>query len=111
MICTPRQLVDTLLIAILVALPLAAWLSGQHFVVTVLTRAVILALAAVSPNLILGYGGMINFCHALYLCVGGYAVGLPAPHRLNHRFFHFGPAMGGSALPAPRFCALRPRTR
>jgi branched-chain amino acid transport system permease protein len=111
MICTPRQLVDTLLIAALAALPLAAWLSGQHFVVTVLTRAVILALAAVSLNLILGYGGMISFGHAVYLGVGGYAVGILAQHGLSNGFLHFGLAIIGSAVLALGVGALSLRTR
>ena len=111
MICTPRQLVDTLLIASLVALPLAAWLSGQHFVVTVLTRAVVLALAGVSLNLILGYGGMISFGHAVYLGVGGYAVGILAQHGLSNGFLHFGLAMAGSAVLALGVGALSLRTR
>ncbi len=40
------------------------------------TRIVILALAATSLNLILGYGGMVSFGHAAYLGVGGYAIGI-----------------------------------
>ena len=108
---TPRLLADTLLVAILVALPLVAWLSGQHFVVTVLTRAVILAIAAVSLNLILGYGGMISFGHAVYLGVGGYAVGILAQHGLSNGFLHFGLAMAGSAGLALAVGALSLRTR
>src|SRR5262245_58009833 len=107
----PRQFVDTLLVTILVALPLVAWLSGQHFIVTVLTRAVILALAAVSLNLILGYGGMISFGHAVYLGVGGYAVGILAQHGLSNGFLHFGLAMVGAAVLALGVGALSLRTR
>ena len=33
-------------------------------------------MAAVSLNLILGYGGMMSFGHAAYLGIGGYAVGI-----------------------------------
>src|SRR2546425_2346015 len=109
MTSTPRQLAGTLLGAILVALPLVAWLSGQHFVVTVLTRAMILAIAAVSLNLILGYGGMISFGHAVYLGVGGYAGGILAPHRLSNGFLHFGLAMAGSAGLARPVRPPRPR--
>src|SRR5499433_4569853 len=98
MTCTPRQFVDTLLIAILVALPLAAWLSGQHFVVTVLTRAVVLALAALSLNLILGYGGMISFGHAVYLGVGGYTVGILAYEGAASGFVQWPVAIGACAL-------------
>src|SRR5215470_18447691 len=98
MTCTPRQLVDSLLIASLVVLPLAAWLSGQHFIVTVLTRAVILALAAVSLNLILGYGGMISFGHAVYLGMGGYAVGILAYEGIPSGFVQWPLAIAVCAL-------------
>ena len=36
----------------------------------------IFAIAAVSLNLILGYGGMVSFGHAAYLGIGAYAVGI-----------------------------------
>ena len=32
----------------------------------------IIAIAAVSLNLILGYGGMVSFGHAAYFAIGGY---------------------------------------
>src|SRR5262245_47201394 len=111
MIYAPRQFVDTLLVAMLGVLPLVAWLSGQHFMVTVLTRAVILALAAVSLNLILGYGGMISFGHAVYFGVGGYAVGILAQHGLSNGVLHFGLAMAGAAVLALGVGALSLRTR
>ena len=58
-------------------------LAGNRFLLTLFTRIVILAMAAVSLNLILGYGGMMSFGHAAYLGIGGYAVGILA-HR-GHR--------------------------
>ena len=36
----------------------------------------ILAIAAISLNLILGYGGLVSFGHAAYLGIGAYAVGI-----------------------------------
>ena len=53
-------------------------MTGSRFLLTLFTRIVILALAAVSLNLILGYGGMMSFGHAAYLGIGGYAVGILA---------------------------------
>ncbi len=38
----------------------------------------ILAIAATSLNLIMGFGGMVSFGHAAYLGIGGYAVGILA---------------------------------
>ena len=53
-------------------------LCQDRFLLTLFTRIVILAIAAVSLNLILGYGGMMSFGHAAYLGIGGYAVGILA---------------------------------
>ena len=58
---------------------LAAWL-GKPFLVGVFTRFAIYALAAVSLDLAMGYGGMVSFGHAMFFAVGGYAVGIVASH-------------------------------
>jgi branched-chain amino acid transport system permease protein len=73
-----RNIVTGLVVAGLVLLPVYSALSGNVFVLTLFTRIVILALAAASLNLIMGYGGMMSFGHAAYLGIGGYAVGMLA---------------------------------
>ena len=59
--------------------------TDNTFMMTLFTRIVILAIAAVSLNLIMGFGGMVSFGHAAYLGIGGYAVGILAQggHRLR----------------------------
>jgi branched-chain amino acid transport system permease protein len=79
-----RNLVAALIVALLVLLPLYSQLSGNIFVLTLFTRIVIFALAAVSLNLIMGYGGMMSFGHAAYLGIGGYAVGILAQEGFHH---------------------------
>ena len=59
-----RNAVAALVIAGLLLLPLYSQLSGNIFALTLFTRIVIFALAAVSLNLIMGYGGMMSFGHA-----------------------------------------------
>ncbi|MGA7209682.1 MAG: branched-chain amino acid ABC transporter permease, partial [Pseudolabrys sp.] len=73
-----RTIVGLLLLLALVLLPVYVELTGSRFLLTLFTRIAILALAAVSLNLILGYGGMMSFGHAAYLGIGGYAVGILA---------------------------------
>jgi branched-chain amino acid transport system permease protein len=65
--------------------PIFVW-TGNPFYVDLATRLVILAIAATSLNLVLGYGGMISFGHAAYLGIGAYAVGIPAHHELYGGF-------------------------
>ena len=43
---------------------------------TLSLRILIFALAAASLNLLLGYGGLVSFGHALYLGVGAYVVAI-----------------------------------
>jgi len=100
-----------LLLAWLALLPAYAHLTDDQFTLTLFTRIVILALAAVSLNLILGYGGMMSFGHAAYLGIGGYAVGILAHEGVYNGFIQWPAALGASALFALVIGALSLRTR
>ena len=76
--------------ALLAVLPPIVYYSGNPFYLDLATRLTILAIAAVSLNLILGYGGLISFGHAAYLGLGAYAVGIPAHHWLYGGFEDWG---------------------
>jgi branched-chain amino acid transport system permease protein len=68
--------------ALLAILPAVFNATGNAYYIDLATRLVILGIAAVSLNLILGYGGLISFGHAAYLGLGAYAVGIPAHHAI-----------------------------
>ena len=70
------------------------------------TRIVILAMAAVSLNLIMGFGGMVSFGHAAYLGIGGYAVGILAKEGINSGFVQWPVALAGV-----RRCSRSPSAR
>ncbi len=55
----------------------------------VATRIVIYAIAAVSLDLILGYGALVSFGHAMFFSLGGYTVAIVAHHT-----FGGGPLLG-----------------
>ena len=74
-----RWLTIVVLALLAVLPPLFIW-SGNAFWVDLATRLVILSIAAVSLNLVLGYGGMISFGHAAFVGIGAYAVGIPVYH-------------------------------
>ncbi|MGJ4958973.1 branched-chain amino acid ABC transporter permease [Bradyrhizobium sp. HKCCYLRH2015] len=105
------SLVAALVVAGLVLLPVYSNLSGNIFILTLFTRIVILALAAVSLNLIMGYGGMMSFGHAAYLGIGGYAVGILAQEGIGSGWAQFAVAIAVSALYALVIGALSLRTR
>jgi branched-chain amino acid transport system permease protein len=91
--------------------PVYAAASGDSFMVSLGTRILILALAATSLNLILGYGGMVSFGHAAYLGIGGYAVGILADAGIVSGWAQWSVAVAASALVALVVGALCLRTR
>jgi len=106
-----RGVVIGAMIVALMLVPLYAALSGDSFAVSLATRILILALAATSLNLILGYGGMVSFGHAAYLGIGGYAVGILAEAGIVSGWLQWSVAIAVSALVALVVGALCLRTR
>lgn len=64
----------------LVLLPPIAQLAGEPFLIKLSTRVLIYALAAVSLDLILGYGGMVSLGHGAFLGIGAFVVGILSHH-------------------------------
>jgi branched-chain amino acid transport system permease protein len=108
---TFRNVVIAALVTALVLLPLYTWAAGNAFLLTLFTRIVILAIAATSLNLIMGYGGMVSFGHAAYIGIGGYAVGMLAKEGITSGFVQWPVAVAVSALFALFVGALSLRTR
>lgn len=106
-----RTIAIVALLAALMLLPVYVQLGGDRFMLTLFTRIIILALAAVSLNLILGFGGMMSFGHAVYLGIGGYAVGILAHEGILSGFVQWPVALLASALFAAVIGALSLRTR
>ena len=108
---TPRNVLVAGLIAILALIPVYAATTGNTFMMTLFTRIIILAIAAVSLNLIMGFGGMVSFGHAAYLGIGGYAVGILAKEGINSGLVQWPLALLISGLFALGVGALSLRTR
>src|SRR5690606_33395442 len=53
---------------------------GQSFLIGSATRIVVYAIAAMSLNLILGYGGMVSFGQAAFFGIGAYVTGILSFH-------------------------------
>lgn len=82
------------LLALGVLPPLLLW-GGQPFYMDLATRLVILGIAAVSLNLLLGYGGMVSFGHAAFIGIGAYSVGIPTYHATYGEFEAIASYSGG----------------
>ena len=108
---TPRLAVNVVVLLVLALVPVYAALTGDPFAMTLMGRVLILALAALSLNLIMGFGGMVSFGHAAYLGIGGYAVGILAKEGIGSGFVQWPVAIAASALYALVVGALSLRTR
>ncbi|MGA9412222.1 MAG: branched-chain amino acid ABC transporter permease [Roseobacter sp.] len=76
----PERLVNAVVLSGLLAVPLWALVVDEPFTITLATRAVIFALAAVGLNIALGFGGLVSLGHAVFFGLGGYAMGILAHH-------------------------------
>ena len=107
---SPRTLATVAVLLALAAVPPLAALLGQPFYLDLVRRIMIFAIAALSLNLILGYGGMVSFGHAAYLGSGAYAVGILAHHGIDNGFLQFAVAIAASAAVALVIGAVSIRT-
>ena len=105
-----KYLLWGILVVVLAALPPVSMALGYGFYIDLVRRIMIFAIAAVSLNLILGYGGLVSFGHAAYLGVGGYAVAIFAFYGVNDGFVQWGTAIGASAVVALAIGAVSIRT-
>ena len=87
-----RTTVATAVLLVLAAVPVVALASGNTYYITLFTRIMIFALAALGLNLILGYGGMVSLGHALYVGIGAYSVGILSFHGISSGWAHLGVA-------------------
>ncbi|OQX09829.1 MAG: branched-chain amino acid ABC transporter permease, partial [Desulfobulbaceae bacterium A2] len=78
-----RQRLAVALVALgLALLPLWVGLSGNQYLLTLASRILIYALAAVSLDLLLGYGKLISLGHAAFVGIGAYVAGILSQHAL-----------------------------
>jgi branched-chain amino acid transport system permease protein len=105
-----RAILWIVAIALLVALPPLATALGQTYYIDLVRRMLILAIAAASLNLILGYGGLVSFGHAAYLGVGAYAVGILGFYGFSSGWLQLLVAVAASALVALAIGAVSIRT-
>ena len=79
----------TLVIALLVLAALAVPLLGQPYYTKLAARMAILALAALSLDLLVGYAGLVSFGHAAFFGLGCYAAGVLPMAGIQSAFIVF----------------------
>ncbi len=93
-----REGVAILCFLALALVPLAATFGAESYVLSLVTRVMIFAIAAISLDLILGYGALVSFGHAAFLGIGAYGAGILASHGVKDAAFQLPVALGASAL-------------
>ena len=84
---------------------------GQPFYLDLLSRALIFAIAAISLNLILGFGGMVSLGHAAYIGIGAYCVGIPSYYDFYNGWLHLALALSVGGIFALITGAISLRTK
>ncbi|MGI9535460.1 MAG: branched-chain amino acid ABC transporter permease, partial [Desulfocapsaceae bacterium] len=64
-------------------LPWAAHYFGEQYLVSLFTRILIYSLAAVSLDLLIGYGGLVSLGHAAFVGIGGYVTAIFFHHSFE----------------------------
>jgi branched-chain amino acid transport system permease protein len=82
-----RAAAAAMVVALLLVLPALVTTFNVPSVVGLGTQVLIYAIAAMSLNLVLGYGGMVTFGHAAFFGLGGYAVGILYQYYSEHGAF------------------------
>ena len=100
-----------LLLVLLALAPFIFEWIDQPFYLDLLSRALIFAIAVISLNLILGFGGMVSLGHAAYIGIGAYCVGIPSYYDYYNGWLHLALALSVSALFALVTGAVSLRTK
>jgi branched-chain amino acid transport system permease protein len=87
-----------LIFGLLALVPLLAKLGAEGFIISLLTRVVILGLAAMALDLLIGFGGLVSFGHAAFLGIGAYAVGILSSHGSSDALVQLAAAVGVSLV-------------
>jgi len=87
-----------LIFVALAAMPLVASVGAQTYVLDLVSRIMIFAIAAVALDVLIGYGGLISFGHAAFVGLGAYAVGILSAHGFGDALIALPIALTASAL-------------
>lgn len=78
-----RRRVYGALLALCALVPLISLALGRPYYIDLFERVMVWSMAAVALDLVLGYGAMLSFGHAMFLGVGGYTVAIFAYYDIH----------------------------
>jgi branched-chain amino acid transport system permease protein len=100
---TPRDFIAAnrlpiALFLLLAVIPAFATFSTETYVLGLVMRVMIFAIAALALDLLVGYGALVSFGHAAFIGLGAYAVGILAAHGINEALISLPLALAVAAL-------------
>ncbi len=87
-----------IIFAALAALPIVGLAGNQAYVLDLVGRVMIFSIAALALDLLVGFGALISFGHAVFIGLGAYAVGILASHGIGDALVSLPAALALSAL-------------
>ena len=79
-------------------LSLAPYAASDTYLLSLLTRVMVIAIAAVALDFLLGYAGLLSFGHAAFIGVGAYAVGILASYGVTDLLVQVAAAVAGAIV-------------
>jgi branched-chain amino acid transport system permease protein len=93
-----ERLVPVFLFLVLALVPLIAAATSAVYVLDLVTRVMIFAIAACAVDLLVGYGALVTFGHAAFIGLGAYAVGILSKHGIGDALVSLPIALAVSAV-------------
>ncbi|MGH6815264.1 MAG: branched-chain amino acid ABC transporter permease [Hyphomicrobiaceae bacterium] len=91
-------ILPALVFGILAATPMAAVFTTESYVLSLVARVMIFAIAALALDLIVGYGALVSFGHAAFIGLGAYAAGILSAHGIADALISLPAGLAASAL-------------
>lgn len=100
---TPKRRYNAWLVpaAIFIAfalVPVFARFGAESYLLSLIGRVMIFAIAAIALDLLVGYGALVSFGHAAFIGIGAYAVGILSKHGFGDALISLPVALLASAL-------------
>jgi branched-chain amino acid transport system permease protein len=93
----PARTLPAGIFLVLALLPIVALFTGGSYLVSLGSRVMIFAVAAVALDLLVGYGALISFGHAAFVGLGAYAVGILSAYGITDALVSLPAALAVSA--------------
>jgi branched-chain amino acid transport system permease protein len=92
------QILPVAIFAALALAPIAAAFGAETYLLSLFTRVMVFAIAALAVDFICGFGGLVTFGHAAFIGIGAYAVAILGASGITDMTITLPVALAASAL-------------